>query len=56
MELLNRVAVITGVSGCIGKAMAKAFLAEGAKAGVLADMDAAARSSSCGSWGRWPSL
>ena len=42
MELLNRVAVITGGSGGIGKAMAKAFLAEGAKAVVLADMDAAA--------------
>ena len=42
MELLNRVAVITGGSGGIGKAMAKAFLAEGATAVVLADMDAAA--------------
>jgi len=36
---MNRVAVITGGSGGIGKAMAKAFLAEGAKAVVLADLN-----------------
>jgi len=39
MEMMNRVAVITGGSGGIGKAMAKAFLAEGAKAVVLADLN-----------------
>ncbi len=38
MELNNRVAVITGGSGGIGRAMAKAFLAEGAKGVVLADL------------------
>ncbi len=38
MELKDRVAVITGGSGGIGKAMAKAFLAEGARAVVLADL------------------
>jgi len=42
MELQNRVAVITGGSGGIGKAMAKAFLAEGAEAVVIADLDEAA--------------
>lgn len=42
MEMINRVAVITGGSGGIGKAMAKAFLAEGAKAVVLADLNAEA--------------
>ena len=40
MELNNRVAVITGGSGGIGRAMAKAFLAEGAHTVVLADLDA----------------
>jgi len=38
MELKNRVAVITGGSGGIGRAMAKAFLDEGASAVVLADL------------------
>jgi len=38
MEMKNNVAVITGGSGGIGKAMAKAFLAEGARAIVLADL------------------
>ncbi|MGE0624442.1 MAG: SDR family oxidoreductase [Pseudomonadales bacterium] len=42
MELAGKVAVITGGSGGIGRAMAKAFLAEGANAVVLADLDAAA--------------
>jgi NAD(P)-dependent dehydrogenase (short-subunit alcohol dehydrogenase family) len=41
MELRNRVAVITGGSGGIGQAMAKAFLAEGASAVVLADLNEA---------------
>lgn len=39
MEMHNRVAVITGGSGGIGRAMASAFLAEGAKAVVLADLN-----------------
>ena len=38
MELKNKVAVITGGSGGIGRAMAKAFLNEGARAIVLADL------------------
>jgi NAD(P)-dependent dehydrogenase (short-subunit alcohol dehydrogenase family) len=41
MELKDKVAVITGGSGGIGRAMAKAFLDEGAKAVMLADLDAA---------------
>ena len=41
MDLQNKVAVITGGSGGIGKAMARAFLAEGAKTVVLADLDEA---------------
>ncbi|MBK8768192.1 MAG: SDR family NAD(P)-dependent oxidoreductase [Burkholderiaceae bacterium] len=40
MELKDRVCVITGGSGGIGRAMARAFLAEGAKAVVLADLSA----------------
>ena len=40
MELRDKVAVITGGSGGIGQAMAKAFLAQGAEAVVLADLDA----------------
>lgn len=39
MELKDKVAVITGGSGGIGQAMARAFLAEGATAVVLADLD-----------------
>lgn len=42
MELGNQVAVITGGSGGIGQAMARAFLAEGARAVVLADLDESA--------------
>lgn len=38
MELKDKVVVITGGSGGIGRAMAKAFLAEGAKAVMLADL------------------
>jgi NAD(P)-dependent dehydrogenase (short-subunit alcohol dehydrogenase family) len=39
MELTDKVAVITGGSGGIGRAMAKAFLAQGARTVVLADLD-----------------
>lgn len=39
MELQNKVAVITGGSGGIGRAMGKAFLAEGASAVVLVDLN-----------------
>ena len=42
MELKDKVVVITGGSGGIGRAMARAFLDEGAKAVMLADLDAAA--------------
>jgi len=42
MELAGKVAVITGGSGGIGQAMARAFLAEGARAVVLADLSEAA--------------
>jgi NAD(P)-dependent dehydrogenase (short-subunit alcohol dehydrogenase family) len=38
VELSGKVAVITGGSGGIGKAMGQAFLKEGAKAVVLADL------------------
>ena len=39
MELADKVAVVTGGSGGIGRAMATAFLAQGARAVVLADLD-----------------
>ena len=39
MELKDKVAVITGGSGGIGQAMAKAFLDQGARAVVIADLD-----------------
>ena len=39
MELNDRVAVITGGSGGIGRAMARAFLDHGARTVVLADLD-----------------
>lgn len=42
MELKDKVVVITGGSGGIGRAMAKAFLAQGARAVMLADLDPAA--------------
>lgn len=41
MELNGKVAVITGGTGGIGQAMARAFLAEGARAVVISDLDAA---------------
>ena len=40
MELHGKVAVITGGTGGIGQALARAFLAEGATGVVLADLDA----------------
>lgn len=40
MELNDKVAVITGGSGGIGQAMARAFLAQGARAVVIADLNA----------------
>ena len=42
MEMQDKVVVITGGSGGIGKAMAKAFLAEGATSIVLVDLNEAA--------------
>ncbi len=42
MQLTDKVVIITGGSGGIGKAMASAFLAEGARTVVLADLDGAA--------------
>ena len=41
MELNDKVAVITGGTGGIGQAMARAFLSEGARSVVIADLDAA---------------
>jgi NAD(P)-dependent dehydrogenase (short-subunit alcohol dehydrogenase family) len=40
MELKDSVAVITGGTGGIGQAMARAFLAEGARTVVISDLDA----------------
>ena len=42
MELKDKVVVITGGSGGIGRAMAEAFLQEGATGIMLADLDAEA--------------
>ena len=42
MELEGRIVVITGGSGGIGQAMARAFLAQGARSVTLADLDEAA--------------
>src|SRR5215218_3159269 len=42
MELANRVAIITGGGGGIGRAVGKRFAAEGSRAVVLVDRDAAA--------------
>ena len=42
MEMQDKVVVITGGSGGIGKAMARAFLAEGATSIVLVDLNEAA--------------
>ena len=39
MELRDKVVVITGGSGGIGRAMAAAFLAEGAREVTLADLN-----------------
>lgn len=39
MELNDKVAVITGGTGGIGQAMARAFLAQGARAVVISDLD-----------------
>jgi NAD(P)-dependent dehydrogenase (short-subunit alcohol dehydrogenase family) len=39
MELKDKVVVITGGSGGIGRAMAQAFMAEGARGVMLADLD-----------------
>jgi len=51
MELTDRVAVITGGGGGIGAAMARRFVAEGARAVVLADRDAGAAEAAAASLG-----
>ncbi|MDA3039600.1 MAG: SDR family NAD(P)-dependent oxidoreductase [Actinomycetota bacterium] len=51
MELSDKVAVITGGSGGIGRAMAKAFLEQGARAVVLADLSAEAVSTAAAELG-----
>lgn len=51
MELRDKVAVITGGSGGIGRAMARAFLDEGARAVVLADLSEEAVQAAAGELG-----
>lgn len=51
MELNDKIAVITGGSGGIGRAMASAFLAEGARAVVLADLNESATKAAAGQLG-----
>jgi NAD(P)-dependent dehydrogenase (short-subunit alcohol dehydrogenase family) len=51
MELKDRYAVITGGSGGIGRAMAQAFLAEGAGGVMLADLNAEAVSEAAAALG-----
>ena len=63
MELSDKVVVITGGSGGIGRAMATAFLAEGAKEVTIADLNheqvyAAATELGCeaAACGRWAAV
>jgi len=51
MELRDKVAVVTGGSGGIGRAMARAFLDEGARAVVLADLSEEAVQAAAGELG-----
>lgn len=51
MDLLNKIAIITGGSGGIGKAMARAFLKEGARGVVLADLNKEALDQAAGEIG-----
>ena len=51
MDLHNRIAVITGGSGGIGQAMARAFLSAGAEAVILADLNQQAVETAAGEIG-----